>query len=174
MGTQCGEDELGLEGAGTVQPSTGSTEVGTAPSIGTAFTAPLLSAQDEALSEAFGCWHFPGMLFLTMTRAPTSMEARACWGPRRGLIPPCPPTRDLGVHPGPHADPMDASCLSLRDWERMQNQMPLPFSPLCFLPRQRGQTKPLASGETCAHPSSSSLFLLLIILQCLVTCCPAG
>lgn len=65
---------------------------------GTACTAPLLlSEQDEALSEAFRCWHFPGKLFLTMTRAP-SMEVTACWGLWRWLIPASTPTRDLGVY----------------------------------------------------------------------------
>jgi len=98
---------LGLERAGSARPLTRGTGVGTAPSIGTAFTALLLSAQDEALSEAIGCRHFPGKLSLAMTRAPS--------------VAPRPPTRDQEVHPGPHADPIGASCLSLGDWGRMQS-----------------------------------------------------
>lgn len=43
MWTWWGGDELGPKGTGSVQPSTGGTGVGTAASIGTAFTAPLLS-----------------------------------------------------------------------------------------------------------------------------------
>lgn len=56
------------------------------------------SPQDEALAEALRCWHFPGMLSLPVTRAP-SMEARACQGPRRGLVPPCPPNAGPGAAP---------------------------------------------------------------------------
>lgn len=39
--------------------------------------------QDPALSEGFGCWHFPGKLSLTMTRAP-SVELAACWDQDEG------------------------------------------------------------------------------------------
>lgn len=50
MWTRCRGDELGLEGAGSAWPSTGGTGVGTAPSIGTAFTAPLLPLRRMKLS----------------------------------------------------------------------------------------------------------------------------
>lgn len=42
--------------------------------------------QDQALSEGFGCWPFPGKLSLTMTRTP-SMELAACWGRNKGSFP---------------------------------------------------------------------------------------
>lgn len=78
--------------------------------------------QDQALSEGFGCRHFPGELSLTMTRAP-SMELAACWGQGWGLIPCCLLIWDLRVHPGPHIHSAATSCLSLQGWERMQSQI---------------------------------------------------